>query len=137
MSKCLSDVSPLTLKTKDIGLHLHEETDLVLNCSYDKEINEVIGNTDIRWQKWIGDIFEDLATFSPPGGQLPFIVREMESLYSERTELIAPTDGSFCAILILNKLMCDDVGEYRCLVEYYSDKADYVIISLSTVAFKG
>ena len=137
MSKCLSDVFPLTLKTEDIGLHLHEETDLVLNCTYHKESSEYIGNRDIRWQKWIGNTFKDLAAFSPPGGQSPFIGREMESLYSKRTELIAPTDGSLSAVMILKELVCDDVGEYRCLVEYYSDIANHVSTSLSTVAFKG
>ena len=134
MSKCLSDVFPLTLKTEDIGL-LHQETDLVLNCTYDKEINEVIGN--IRWQKWIGNTFKDVAVFSPPGGLSPFIKREMEILYSNRTELIAPTDGSFSAFFILKKQMCDDVGEYRCWVDYYSDNRNYKSTSLYTFAFKG
>ena len=137
MSKCFSGVSPLTLKTEDIGLHLHEETDLVLNCTYHEDSSEFIGNRDIRWQKWIGNTFKDVAVFSPPGRLSPFIEREMESLYSKRTELIAPTDGSFSAILILKMLMCDDVGEYRCWVDYYSDNRNYVSTSLSTVAFKG
>ena len=61
----------------------------------------------------------------------------MESLYNNRTELIAPTESSLSAVLILKELVCDDVGVYRCWVEYYSDKAYYVITSLSTVAFKG
>ena len=61
----------------------------------------------------------------------------MDSLYSKRTELIAPTDDSFGAILILKELVCDDVGEYRCWIEYYSNKAIHVSTSLSTVAFEG
>ena len=136
MSKCLSDVSPLTLKTQDIGLHLHEETDLVLNCTYQKESNEEIENKYIRWQKWIGNTFKDVAVFSPPGGKEPFIAGEMESLYSNRTELIAPTDGSLSAILSLKEIVCDDVGEYRCSVDYYSDNRKHVSNSFSTVAFK-
>ncbi|XP_078332999.1 uncharacterized protein LOC111101138 isoform X3 [Crassostrea virginica] len=129
-------VSPLTLKTDDISLNLHQKTEIVLNCTYDKEINEVIGDRDIRWQKWIGNTFKDLATFSSPGGQSPFLGREMESLYSNRTDLIAPTDGSLSAILILKDLVCDDVGEYRCWVDYYFDKANHVSTSPSTVVFE-
>nr|XP_022289182.1 uncharacterized protein LOC111101138 isoform X4 [Crassostrea virginica] len=134
--KSLPDVSPLTLKTDDISLNLQQKTEIVLNCTYDKEINEVIGDRDIRWQKWIGNTFKDLATFSPPGGLLPFIEREMESLYSNRTELIAPTDGSLTAVLIIKELVCDDVGVYRCWVEYYSNKANRESTSFSTVAFE-
>ena len=133
----LSDVSTLTLNTDDIGLHLHEETELVLNCTYQNESNEEIGDRDIRWQKWIGDSFEDVWVFSPPGGKKPFIAREMGSLYNNRTKLIAPTDGSLSAVLILKKLVCDDVGVYRCWVEYFSDNRNYESTSLSTVAFKG
>ena len=137
MSKCISDVSPLTLKTKDIGLHLHEDKEIVINCTYQKESNEYIFDRDIRWQKWIGNTFKDLATFSPPGGQSPFIEKEMASLYSNRTELIAPTDGSLSAILILKELECDDVGKYRCWVEHYFDEANHVSTSPSTVVFEG
>nr|XP_022289189.1 uncharacterized protein LOC111101143 isoform X1 [Crassostrea virginica] len=129
-------VSPLTLKTDDISLNLHQKAEIVLNCTYDKEINEDIGNRDIRWQKWFGNTFKDLATFSSPGGQSPFIEREMASLYSNRTDLIAPTDGSLSAILILKDLVCDDVGEYRCWVDYYFDEANHVSTSTSTVVFE-
>ena len=100
------------------------------------KINEVIENRDIRWQKWIGNTFKNLATFSPPGGQSPFIQRGMESLYSKRTERIAP-NGSLSAVLILKELVCGDVGVYRCWVEYYSNKSNDVSTSLSTVAFEG
>ena len=85
----------------------------------------------------IGDTFKDVVFFSPPGGKEPFLEGEMESLYSKRTDLIAPTDGSLSAVLILKELVCDDVGEYRCWVEYYSNKANHVSTSLSIVAFEG
>ena len=137
MHKCLSDVSPLTLKTEDIGLFLHEETELVLNCTYHKESNEEIVERDIRWQKWIVNTFKDVAVFSPPGGREPFIILEMGSLYINRTKLIAPTESSLCAVLILKELVCDDVGIYRCCVGYYSDNRNYESTSLSTVAFQG
>ena len=132
----LSDVSPLTLNTEDISLHLHEETKLVLNCTYQKESNEEIRDRDIRWQKWIGNTFEDVGVFSPPGGREPIIAGEMGSLYNNRTEFIAPTDGSLSAVLILKDLICSDVGEYRCWVGYYFN-GDSELTSLSTVAFKG
>ena len=133
----LSDVSTLTLNTEDIGLHLHEETELVLNCTYQNESNEEIGDRQIRWQKWIGNTFKDVAVFSPPGGKEPFIVGNMGSLYINRTKLIAPTESSLSAILILKELVCDDIGVYRCWIDYYSDNRNYESTSLSTVAFKG
>ena len=61
----------------------------------------------------------------------------MESLYSNRTELIAPTDGSLSAVLIIKELVCDDVGVYRCWVDYYSNKVNRESASFSTVAFEG
>nr|XP_022286209.1 uncharacterized protein LOC111099046 isoform X2 [Crassostrea virginica] len=129
------DSSPLTLKTEDVGLHLHEEK-IVLNCTYSKETNEAIFIRSIRWKKQIGNTFKNLACFTSPGGIQPFIEKEMESLYYNRTELIAPTDGSPSAILILKELVCDDAGEYQCLVDYVFDKTNYESTSPSTVAFK-
>ena len=67
----------------------------------------------------------------------PFIEKEMESLYYNRTELVAPADGSLSAILILKELVCVDAGEYQCLVDYIFDKTNRESKSLSTVAFKG
>ena len=78
-----------------------------------------------------------MASFTSPGGIQPFIEKEMESFYYNRTELIAPTDGSLSAILILKELVCDDAGEYQCLVDYVFDKTNYESTSPSTVAFKG
>ena len=126
----------MTLNIEDIGLHLHE-TELVLNCTYQKESNEEIGDRDIRWQKWIGDAFEDVGFFSPPGGKEPVINGVLGSLYNNRTKLIAPTDGSLSAILILQDLIHSDIGEYRCWVEYFSNNQNHELTSLSTVAFKG
>ncbi|XP_078333007.1 uncharacterized protein LOC111099046 isoform X2 [Crassostrea virginica] len=129
------DSSPLTLKTEDVGLHLHEEK-IVLNCTYSKETNEAIFIRSIRWKKQIGNTFKNLAFFTSPGGIQPFIEKEMESLYYNRTELIAPTGGSPSAILILKELVCNDAGEYQCLVDYVFDKTNYESTSPSTVAFK-
>nr|XP_022289185.1 uncharacterized protein LOC111101141 isoform X2 [Crassostrea virginica] len=60
----------------------------------------------------------------------------MESLYYNRTELVAPTNGSLSAILILKEIVCDDAGEYQCLVDYVFDKTSHESTSPSTVAFK-
>ena len=125
------------MKTENVSLHLHEETELVLNCTYHKESKEDIGKRGIKWQKRIGDIFKDVAVFSPPGGQHPFIEREMKSIYSNRTELIAPANGSFSAVLILKDLVCDDAGKYQCCVDFFFNDGTYEATILSTVAFKG
>nr|XP_022319723.1 uncharacterized protein LOC111122317 isoform X2 [Crassostrea virginica] len=60
----------------------------------------------------------------------------MGSLYINRTKLIAPTNVSLSAILILKDLICSDVGVYRCWVDYYSNNLNHELTSLSTVAFK-
>ena len=114
----LSDVSTLTLNTEDIGLHLHEETELVLNCTYQKESNEEIGDKDIRWQKWIENAFKDVGFFSPPGGEKPFLEGEIESLYNNRTKFIAPTDGSVSAVLILKEyvMMWDYINAWLIII---------------------
>lgn len=126
-------VSSLILKTEDV---IFEEGDtIILTCTYDKDRYEVILNREIRWQKQIGDYFKDIAVFSHPSGLMPFIIRDMQSLYSNRTELIAP-NISLSAVLILKHTIYGDQGLYRCWIEYYSEGRVKVQTSGSFVKFK-
>lgn len=126
-------VSSLILKTEDV---IFEEGDtIILTCTYDKDRYEVILNREIRWQKQIGDYFKDIAVFSPPSGLMPFIIRDMQYLYSNRTELIAP-NISLSAVLIVKHTICGDQGLYRCWIEYYSEGLVKVQTSGSFVKFK-
>lgn len=100
-----------------------------------KDIHEEIFNRGIRWQKQIDDYFKDIALFSPPNGPGPFIIRDMGSLYINRTELIAPSI-SLSAVLIVKYPICSDQGLYRCWIEYYSRSSVNVQTSSSVVKFK-
>lgn len=126
-------VSPLTLKTEDV---LFQKTDIiVLNCTWHKDSMENIAPHGIRWQKQIGDQFKDIAVFSFSWGS-PFIVRDMQPFYSNRTELIAP-DTLSSAVMIIKDPLCSDQGVYQCLIEYFSYSNYNIRTSRSIVTFKG
>lgn len=121
------------LKTEDVIFEVGDT--IILNCTYDNDIQEKISDRDIRWQKQISDYFEDIALFSPPVGILPFIAKEMQPLYSNRTELIAP-NISLSAVFIIKYPVCSDQGVYRCWIKYYSAITEKVQTSDSVVNFK-
>lgn len=108
---------------------------IILNCTYYKSNTEDIGNRNIRWQKRIGNVFRDIAVFSPPGRQEPFITKEMHPFYINRTELIAP-NISFSAVLIIEHPICSDQGLYQCWIGYFSDSSYKIQTSGSVVKFK-
>lgn len=60
--------------------------------------------------------------FSLHGSLPPNVVREMQSLYNNRTELIAP-NTSLAAVMII-KGRCGSV--YRCMIIYFSDASEKV-----------
>lgn len=95
-----------------------------------------ISDGNIRWQKQIGGIFTDIALFSPPGGLKPFIGGDMEPLYNNRTELIAP-NTSLAAVMIIKNPICSDGGIYQCRIEYFNDTVPKVETSSSVVSFNG
>uniref|UniRef100_K1PLS6 Ig-like domain-containing protein n=1 Tax=Magallana gigas TaxID=29159 RepID=K1PLS6_MAGGI len=113
-------ISSLTLKTKDV---IFEDGDsIILNCTYFKINTEYIAYRTIKWQKLIGDVFKNIALFSPPGGYRPYIPYEMQPFYNNRTELIAP-NISRSAVMIIKDPICSDQGVYRCWIEYYSENS--------------
>lgn len=73
------------MKTEDVVIDLQKDNRITLNCTYYKDSTEGISNRDIKWQKQINGTFEDVAFFSPPGGPAPFIKKEMEIFYKNRT----------------------------------------------------
>lgn len=74
--------------------------------------------------------------FSPPKGRPPVVVQNMQSLYNNRTELIAP-NSSLAAVLIIKDPVCSDEGIYRCKILYFSDASDKNETSSSVVEFEG
>lgn len=115
---------------------LHKDSRIILNCTAHKDDNEDVFNSVIKWQKQSGDGFKDIATFFPDGYARDFIVKDMQSVYINRTELIAP-NNSLAAVMIIKDPICSDEGTYRCLIEYYSDSAPKSEISRSFVEFNG
>lgn len=105
-----------------IALILQNDNRIILNCTYNKEKEEAISQRNIKWQKQIGDEFKDIAVFSPPGGQKPFIEKKMQNFYNNRTELIGP-NTSLAAVMIIKDPVCGDGGTYRCWIQYYSESS--------------
>ena len=94
-------------------MNLQDNTRVSLNCTFRNENFEEIQNRDIRWQKLIRDSFEDVAIFSPPGGNKPYINAKVENVYGNRTDLVAP-NSSLSALVIISNVICNDEGVYRC-----------------------
>lgn len=129
-------VSSMTMQTKDVYISQRDNR-IVLNCTYNKDIGERIPEGNIRWQKKIGNTFKDIAIFSPPYFlQQPFIIKEMNQIYNNRTELIVP-NTSMAAVMIINNPVCKDGGIYRCLIKYFSDNSEKNQTSGSVVKFIG
>lgn len=127
----------MTLKTEDVIVISEEDNSIMLNCTFRKDSNERISSSDIRWQKQMGEKFTDVAAFSLPGDDEPFILNEMLPLYNKRTELIGP-NTSLSAVMIIKDPICSDVGIYRCWIEYVSPGSiGKPKTSLSTVLFNG
>lgn len=122
----------MTIQT--IALILQNDNRIILNCTYNKEKEEDISKRNIKWQKQIGDEFIDIAVFSPPGEQEPFIEKEMQHSYNNRTELIAP-NTSLAAVMIIKDPVCSDGGTYRCWIQYYSDSSSKVKTNQTVVEF--
>lgn len=124
------------MHTEDVVAILQEANSIVLNCTYNKDSKEDIAKRHIGWQKQIDGVFEDIAVFSPPGKQEPFIVKEKHPLYSNRTILIAP-NSSIAAVMIIKDPVCSDEGIYRCWIIYYSESSVITKTSQTIVGFVG
>lgn len=136
-SNILLDVNSVSVSTKTIVVVSQENDSIILNCSFSKGSNEEF--TSIRWQKKLSRYMErDLAEFSLPGGPKPFIVKEMQDYYKNRTYLIGP-NTSLVAVMIIKEPVCGDEGEYYCAIEYnYSNfRIHRRIYSSILVVFNG
>lgn len=124
------------MHTENVVAILQDAKRIILNCTYENDTEEIISDRNIRWKKQIKGVFKDLALFSPPGGQIPFIYGDMQSLYSNRTELIAP-NSSLSAVMIIKDPVCSDEGIYQCWIDYFSKSLVTILTSNSTVEFRG
>lgn len=132
------DVFSLTVQTEENIIITQEDDRIYLNCTYQMESDkEKINNNKIKWKNKIENTFKDIAVFSPPGGDKPFIGNKMKDSYSNRTELIAP-NTSLSAVLIIKDPVCSDNGIYQCFIESYMPYSSEIIkTSRSVVVFHG
>lgn len=114
------DVSSLTLKTDDVVVILKADENITLNCTYQRNstVSEKISDYNIRWRILVNNKYKDLAIFSPPGGEKPFIEKKMEDIYKNRTDLIAPDVSQLSAVMIIKNPVCTDEGTYQCWIQY-------------------
>lgn len=124
------------MKTENVVFDLQKDNRIILNCTYDKDDTEDITGRDIKWQKKINGTFKDVALFSPPGLKDPFIKKEMESLYKNRTELIGP-NTSLSAVMIIKDPVCTDEGTYRCWIQYVVGSSEKEKTDSSVVVVNG
>lgn len=134
------DVYSLTLKTEDVVFISKEDQNFTLNCTFKNSTRDEIPEKFIRWRIMVKDVFKDVALYSTPGRSTPVIEENMEDLYKNRTELIAPTISQLSAVMIIKNPVCTDEGTYQCWIQYYvgSNSAKLVVESANTsVQFDG
>lgn len=131
------DVSSLTLITEDVVVISKEDKNIILNCTYEtNSTEEVIPDKNIRWRVKVKNIFKDVAIFSRPGGYQPYIASNMEDLYKQRTELIAPTPSKLSAVMIIKNPVCTDEGTYQCWIQYTVGMQEIIHVENKTTFVK-
>ncbi|XP_062605532.1 E3 ubiquitin-protein ligase rnf213-alpha-like [Saccostrea cucullata] len=114
-------VTLLTISTSpELKVKFRSVTSLVLSCNYSVEHGESISDGEIKWQKQINNSFEDVAVFSPLGGQEPYIHPDMVSDLGNRTKLVTLNTNVYSsATLVIHDVVCGDEGLYQCWIEYF------------------
>lgn len=132
-------MSSLTLKTEKVVVISEDDQNVILNCTYQNSTDERILDTYIRWKRMVKNEFKDVAIFSPPGVTNPFLEKEIEYLYKNRTELIAPTISQLSAVMIIENPVCTDEGIYQCWIQYTvgTSTKDVVESANTSVQFDG
>lgn len=120
------DVSSLTLITEEVIVISKEDKNIILNSTYQNITEEIISDKNIRWRVREKNVFKDVAIFSRPGGYPPFIAPNMDGLYINRTELIAPTTSQLSTVMIIKNLVCTDAGTYQCSIQYTVGTSDTI-----------
>lgn len=132
-------MSSLTLKTEKLVVISEDDQNVILNCTYQISTDEKISDRYIRWKRMVKNEFKDVAIFSPPGGINPFLEKEIEYLYKNRTELIALTISQLSAVMIIKNPVCTDEGTYQCWIQYTvgASTKDVVESANTSVQFDG
>ncbi|XP_078310127.1 uncharacterized protein LOC144618295 isoform X2 [Crassostrea virginica] len=92
-------------------------------CTYTLGEGETVISGLILWQvETQPSVYENIASFSPPGGPPPRFISSDSSLkLKNRTELLNVTDmgsNTFKVVMRLREVKCIDENKYRCLVTF-------------------
>ncbi|XP_062578877.1 carcinoembryonic antigen-related cell adhesion molecule 6-like [Saccostrea cucullata] len=132
-------VTLLSISTSpEVKVKFRSDTSLFLSCNYSFDHGERISDREIKWQKQINNSFVDVAVFSPPGGQEPYIHKMATALANRTTLITSNTSVSSSATMIIHDVVCSDEGLYRCWIEYFVvvDSTDEQKKSSSAVTFE-
>lgn len=96
----------------EINVSLGSDSTILLNCSFEKEIDEFV--TYISWSKKneTEDSYRKINAYYP--SRVVYLDPDMQT----RSRSIAFSETSPRAILNISEVQCKDNGQYRCTVEY-------------------
>lgn len=97
----------------EINVTLGSNSSIKLNCTFVLEDHEVIGS--LSWEKKTNNNnYESLANFFSTFSQLTSYGKYLQNRSERQTFL----NGSSSAVLTIKYVRCEDVGQYRCFINY-------------------
>lgn len=107
-------------------------------CTYTLGANESVISSLIIWKaETQSAVFENIATFSPPGGDPPkFLTTESGLKLRNRTDLLNVTDmgsNSYSVVMRVREVECSDENKYRCSVTFIDPNVGPVLKTSETV----
>ncbi|XP_078324803.1 cell adhesion molecule 2-like isoform X2 [Crassostrea virginica] len=107
-------------------------------CTYTLGANESVISSLIIWKaETQSAVFENIATFSPPGGDPPkFLTTESALKLRDRTDLLNVTDmgsNSYSVVMRVREVECSDENKYQCSVTFMNPSVGPVLETSETV----
>ena len=113
----------------EINVSLGSDSTILLNCSFEKEIDEFV--IRISWSKKneTEDIYRKINSYYPSGAV--YLDLDMQT----RSSSITFSDSSPSAILNISEVQCKDNGHYKCTVEYVNSNNKRMKTSTETSVY--
>ena len=107
-------------------------------CTYTLKADETVISGLILWQvETQPSVYENIATFSPPGGPPPkFLTTESALKLKNRTDLLNVTDmgsNTFKVVMRLREVECMDENKYRCSVTFININEGPILRTAETI----
>lgn len=116
----------------EINVTLQSDSSIVLNCTTTLGVNEIFDVLIIKKKTSSGRYIE-LAKFTDR-----YTVYTQDGEYlKNRSKLYGFNTGSSSAVLAINKVRCEDDGQYQCYVDYISKDSGLKSIQNTTVYING